>query len=66
MGTDRELPEQLAFPAGNMFWARTAAVKPLFALNLKQSDFPQEAGQEYATLAHQIERAWVYVAQAMG
>lgn len=66
MGVDRELPEQLAFPAGNMFWVRTAAVKPLFALGLRQDDFPEEAGQRYATLAHQIERAWVYVAEASG
>lgn len=60
------LPLEMAFPAGNMFWARTAAVRPLFALGLKQSDFPEEAGQRYGTLAHQIERAWVYVAEKAG
>ena len=66
MDCDCELPEQLMFPAGNMFWARTEAVKPLFELGLTQADFPEESGQRYATIAHQIERSWAYIAQAKG
>ena len=66
MNCDCELPDQLTFPAGNMFWARVEAVKPLFDLHLKQKDFPEESGQRYATIAHQIERSWVYIAKAKG
>lgn len=61
-----ELPNVPVFPVGNMFWARSAAVKKLFALNLKQEDFPPEAGQMNGTIAHQIERSWVYVAREAG
>ena len=61
-----ELPEVPTFPVGNMFWARSAAVKSLFDLNLQNKDFPEEAGQINGTIAHQIERAWVYVAKAAG
>lgn len=61
-----ELPELPSFPVGNMFWARTTAVKSMFELGLEQNDFPEEAGQVNATIAHQIERSWVYVARAAG
>lgn len=66
MGIAKELPEVPVFPVGNMFWARSAAVKRLFQLGLTQMDFPAEAGQVNATIAHQIERCWVYIAQAAG
>jgi len=66
VGFIEELPEELVFPAGNMFWARTDAVRPLFTLHLNQTDFPEEAGQRYGTLAHQIERSWIYVAEKSG
>lgn len=61
-----ELPEVPSFPVGNMFWARTTAVKSMFELGLEQKDFPKEAGQVNATIAHQIERSWVYVAKNAG
>ena len=66
MGIAKELPEVPVFPVGNMFWARSAAVKRLFQLGLTQMDFPVENGQVNATIAHQIERCWVYIAQAAG
>lgn len=44
------------FPAGSMFWAKTAAMLPLFNLNLEYKDFPEERGQADGTLAHVIER----------
>ena len=58
-----EIPE---FPAGNMFWARTEAVKQLFNYGFCFEDFPKEDGQLDLTLAHAIERSWYYIAKANG
>lgn len=66
MNCDYILPQTPIFPVGNMFWARTSAVRKVFNLALSQSDFPEEQGQDNGTLAHQIERIWVYVAAASG
>ncbi|MDO8894419.1 rhamnan synthesis F family protein [Nitrosomonas sp.] len=54
------------FPAGSMFWARTEALQPLFNAHIKIEDFPEEAGQTDATLAHCIERLFVLVARRSG
>ncbi len=63
---DAVLPKEPVFPVGNMFWARTGAIAKMFECGLSQTDFPPEEGQVNLTLAHQIERAWIYVAQAAG
>lgn len=54
------------FPAGSMFWARTEALKPLFDANIRIEDFPEEAGQIDATLAHCLERLFVLTARQSG
>lgn len=66
MGIDTPLPRQPDFPVGDMFWARTAAVLPVFARGPKAEDFPEERGQLDGTPAHAIERCWAYVACARG
>ncbi len=55
-----------AYPAGNMFWARTKAVRRLFHIGLTVEDFPTEKGLITATLAHHIERIWVDLAANEG
>ena len=54
------------FPAGSMFWAQTKALQPLFNAQLKIEDFPEEAGQNDATLAHCIERLFVLTTRHSG
>ncbi len=66
LGIKAELPQNPVFPVGNMFWARTEAVKKIFEHGFEQTDFPQEAGQVNATIAHQIERSWIYLIKSEG
>ena len=63
IGVEINLGEIPEFTAGNMFWARTKAIKKAFGDDIKFSDFPVESGQLDMTLAHFIERSWVYLVQ---
>ena len=49
-----------------MFWARTAALKPLLELKLTFEDFPEEDAQIDGTIAHAIERLYFFVAESTG
>jgi hypothetical protein len=66
MGFDLEETGRLDFPAGSMFWARNAALRPLLELNLTEDDFEFEQGQKDGTLAHAIERLLFYCCEAAG
>jgi lipopolysaccharide biosynthesis protein len=60
-------PERtIDFPSGSMFWARSAALRPLLNLALSFSDFPQETGQIDGTLAHAIERLYLLACERAG
>lgn len=54
------------FPSGSMFWARTAAIKPLLECNLTLDEFPDEAGQVDKTLGHAVERLFYFVCEHAG
>jgi len=44
------------FPVGTMFWARTAALKPLADLNLQWEDYTEEPIPIDGSMLHAIER----------
>lgn len=66
LGSVRPLGDEPVFPVGNMFWAKVDAVADMFTHGFTARDFPEEEGQVNATLAHEIERSWVYVARNNG
>jgi lipopolysaccharide biosynthesis protein len=66
MGIDVGRLRHLDFPAGSMFWARTAALRPLLETGLRHSDFPDELGQKDGTLAHAVERLFLVSCEAAG
>jgi len=60
------LPEWPVFPIGTMFWARPAAMTPLWALGLGLQDFPTEPAPYDGTILHAIERMLPAVCEATG
>ena len=55
-----KLDEFLDFPAGNMFWSKTAAIYQIFTHDLGEY-FPNERAQKSYTIMHGIERIWLYI-----
>ena len=50
------LPDDLDFPVGTMFWARTEALRPLTDLGLTDADYPAEPLPVDGTILHALER----------
>src|SRR6185437_5577699 len=62
-----ELPTSyFSFPVGNMFWARTGALRPLLQLGLTDSDYPPEHGQNDGEIMHTLERMVSVAARSIG
>ena len=59
-------PGYIEFPAGSMFWAKTAALKPLLEHPFTFEDFEIEAGQTDRTIMHAIERSLSHICLAQG
>lgn len=53
-------------PSGSMMWARSRALKPLLDLHLSFDDFPAEPLLEDGTIAHAIERLFLFVCEKAG
>lgn len=66
MGFSKPLPENINFPVGTMFWARTEALAPLFNLGLDWNDYPQEPVPADGSMLHAIERLIPLVAEKSG
>ena len=66
MGIDLRPDLPIDFAAGSMFWARSAALKPLLDLNLTFDCFDEELGQTDGALGHAIERLTFYSCQLAG
>lgn len=60
------LPEFPVFPVGNMFWARPAALAPLWALKLGFDDYPAEPARFDGTVLHAVERMLPAICDATG
>lgn len=54
------------FPVGNMYWARTAAIKSLLELNLGWDDYPKEPVPINDTILHALERIMPFVVRESG
>ena len=60
------LPDWPVFPIGTMFWARPAALAPLWALGLGPQDFPAEPAAYDGTVLHAVERMLPSVCASTG
>jgi GT2 family glycosyltransferase len=56
----------LDFPADSMFWARSAALRPLLDLDLRPEELPQEGRQMDGALTDAINRLTFYVCELAG
>ncbi len=66
LGIEIDNRHLLEFPAGSMFWFKPKALAPLLDSDLTFNDFPEEHGQVDGTLAHAIERAFLFIVEASG
>jgi glycosyltransferase involved in cell wall biosynthesis len=66
MAIEQPLPPFFEFPNGTMFWARAAALKPLFDLRLGWDEYPDEPAPYDGTILHALERLLPFAARRAG
>ena len=66
MDIDLEARGYLDMPSGSMFWARPEALRPLIDLQLDFQDFPPEPCPVDGTIAHAIERLFLFGCEKSG
>lgn len=59
-------PGYIEFPAGSMFWAKTAALKPLLDKPFLIDEFEEELSQTDNTIMHALERSLSHIALSQG
>lgn len=62
----KSLPENIVFPVGTMFWARTESLRSLDALELSWSDYPDEPLPYDGSMLHALERLFPIIVQSNG
>jgi lipopolysaccharide biosynthesis protein/protein-L-isoaspartate O-methyltransferase len=63
LGIDFNPVAPCMFPAGSMFWFRPRALSTLLDFDFLIEEFPEETGQTDGTLAHAIERSFLFVVE---
>ncbi len=66
MAPTMTIPRSIDFPIGTMFWARPAALRPLFGLKLGWDDYPEEPVPIDGTMLHALERLLPVIAAHEG
>ena len=66
LGITEPLPMHFDFPVGAMFWARSAALKPVIDLGLAWTDYPPEPVAVDGTMLHALERLIPFVVESQG
>lgn len=66
LGFAGKLPDIPEYPTGNMFWARSVALKPLLKKDWQWADFPGEPIPYDGTLLHAIERITPVMCECAG
>jgi len=66
LGITAPLPNHFDFPVGDMYWARTDAIRPLFEAGFQWHEFPEEPLPIDGTMLHALERLTPFVVAERG
>jgi len=66
LGITTPLPNHFDFPVGDMYWARTDAIRPLFEAGFQWHEFPEEPLPIDGTMLHALERLTPFVVAERG